>query len=283
MSLPSSAQPATVPVLPAATIMLVRDGAQGLEVCLLQRNLKSTWVGGLHLFPGGGVDLADGAPAVEPLCDGRTDLAASAALGIPTGGLAYWVAAVREAFEEAGLLLAETEDGSPLRFDDPVVAARFVEHRRAVDHGERRLVEIFAEERLRFALGELHYVAHWITPPGEPRRYDTRFFLAAAPAGQRPIHDDREVISAEWIRPQEALERHAAGTFFMLPPTVASLQSLDGTAQEALAAAGAMTHVPTISPRILIGENGTFSIVRAGDPGYDDAYTGDAPLERPRS
>jgi 8-oxo-dGTP pyrophosphatase MutT (NUDIX family) len=266
-----------VPVLPAATVMLVRDGSDGLEVCLLQRNLKSAWIGGLHLFPGGGVDPADGAESVEASCAGLTDAEASRRLHVTSGGLAFWVAAVREAFEEAGLLLARTADGEPLRLEDDEIVARFADHRRAVDQGTRRLVDICAEEHLRLDLAEMHYVAHWITPPGEARRYDTRFFLAAAPAGQQPIHDDREVISAEWIRPADALAQQGAGTFFMMPPTVACLRSIAETTdvREAVAAAAALDEIQTVAPRLLTDEGGQVTVVRPGDPGYEDAYTGD--------
>ena len=269
----------SVPIRPAATVMLVRDGEQGLEVCMLRRNLNSDFVGGAYVFPGGGVDPADGEPEVEPLCDGLTDAEASAMLKLPGNGLAFWIAAIRETFEEAGLLPARWADGSPLRFDDPVVAERFVEHRRGVDQRERRLVDVFVEEGLRFELGDMHYVSHWVTPAGAPRRYDTRFFLAAAPGGQKPVHDDREVIAARWIRPDDALEAHAAGTYSMLPPTVANVRSLSrsATVSDALAAAAALPEVPPMVPRVLNDEAGV-RIVMPGDPDYEKAYAGDESL-----
>jgi 8-oxo-dGTP pyrophosphatase MutT (NUDIX family) len=268
-----------VPIRPAATVMLVRDGAAGLEVCMLRRNLQSDFVGGAYVFPGGGVDPADGEPDVEPLCDGLTDAEASGRLGLPANGLAFWIAAIRETFEEAGLLPAQWADGSPLRFDDPVVAERFVTHRHGVDRRERRLVDIFVEEGLRFPLAEMHYVSHWVTPAGAPRRYDTRFFLAAAPGGQDPVHDDREVIAAHWIRPADALEAHAAGDYAMLPPTVANVRSLSraGTVAEALAAAVALPAVPSMIPRVLHDGDGP-RIVMPGDPHYDRAYSGEESL-----
>src|SRR5207244_1992042 len=125
----------------------------------------------------------------------------------------YWVAAIRESFEEAGVLLAYRLDGEVVRLDDPVVEARFREHRHAVDTGGRRLVDVCAAENLRLAVDGMHYFSHWITPEGAPRRYDTRFFVARAPAGQVPLHDDRETIANTWIGPEEALERHRRGDF----------------------------------------------------------------------
>lgn len=270
---------APVPVRAAATIMLVRDDDNGLEVCMLRRNLKSDFVGGAYVFPGGAVDPADGEADVASRCDGLADEAASRSLGLPRNGLAFWVAAVRETFEEAGLLLASREDGTPLRFDDPALVERFAIHRRAVDRGERRLVEICTEEHLRIHVGSMHYVGHWVTPAGAPRRYDTRFFLAAAPPGQRAVHDDREVISAQWISPSTALEQHAEGRFSMLPPTVANLRSLQryGSAAEAVAGSAAMTEVPAMIPRVLSDEDG-IRIVMPGDPDYESGYAGDDSL-----
>lgn len=270
---------AAVPIRPAATVMLIRDGLEGLEVCMLLRNLQSDFVGGAYVFPGGGVDPDDGEPEVEPLCDGLTDEEASAALNLPRNGLAFWVAAIRETFEEAGLLPARWADGTPLSFHEPEVAARFAEHRRAVDHRERRLIEVFLEEGLRFDLSCMHYVSHWVTPAGAPRRYDTRFFLAAAPEGQVPVHDDREVIATLWIRPADALARHAAGEYSMLPPTVANIRTLgrSETVAEALALAEQLPEVPAMIPRVLHDERGV-RIVMPGDPDYDRAYAGDESL-----
>lgn len=270
----------TVPVRAAATVMLVRDGDRGLEVCMLRRNLNSDFVGGAYVFPGGAVDPADGAPEVEARCDGRSDADASAALGLERGGLAFWIAAIRETFEEAGLLPAHWDDGRPLNLADPVIADRFAIHREAVDRGERRLVEVAEEEGLRFELAAMHYVSHWVTPAGSPRRYDTRFFLAAAPAGQHAIHDDREVIAARWMRPQEALDHHAAGEWAMLPPTTANLAWLaehDDVAS-ALASAAAIASVPMILPRVLTRLDGSATIVMPDDPDYGEGYAGETQL-----
>lgn len=279
--------PTAVPLLPAATVMLVRDGDApgpgGLEVCLLRRNLQSQFVGGAYVFPGGAVDPADGAPEVAALCDGRTEADAAGALGVETGALAFWVAAIREAFEECGLLPARwADDGAPLRFDDEGIVHRFAAYRQAVDAGERRLVDVFAEEGLRFDLGAMHYVAHWVTPAGAPRRYDTRFFLAAAPPAQQLAHDDREVIAAHWLRPDEALDRHASGDISMLPPTTESLRWLSGfsSAADALVAAASIGTVPRIEPRVLTALDGSVRIVLPSDPGYGEAYDGDSALPK---
>lgn len=268
-----------VPLRDAATVLIVRDGDDGLEVFMLRRNLRSDFVGGAYVFPGGAVDPADREADLQRWCRGRSDAEASTRLGVDHGGLAFWVAAIRESFEESGYLLAYGPDGELARLHDPAVADRFVEHRRAVDRGERSLVSVCEDEGLTLAVDTMWYFGHWITPEGAPRRYDTRFFLAAAPPEQTPVHDDREVIANLWIRPAEALARHAAGELAMLPPTVASLRALEpsATAVDALAAAAEVVDVPTVQPRVIMDEGGV-RIVMPGDPEWETGYRGDRSL-----
>jgi len=281
-----------VPVRDAATVMLVRDAAAGtlglddpggLEVFMLRRNLKSDFVGGAYVFPGGGVDDHDRHVDLDPVCQGRSDADASAQLGIDSGGLAFWVAAIRESFEEAGVLLAYDADGDMVRLDDPAVIARFAEHRRSVDSGERRLIEVCSDERLRLAVDTMHYFSHWITPEGPTRRYDTRFFVARAPDAQVPLHDDHEVIANLWVRPSEALARHRAGEFEMIFPTIRTLMSFErfSTADELLTAAASVGDVPAILPRIVVDEGGGLRILLPGDPGYDDLVSAGIPAGIP--
>jgi 8-oxo-dGTP pyrophosphatase MutT (NUDIX family) len=263
----------------AATVLLVRDGDDGLEVFMLRRNLRSEFVGGAYVFPGGAVDPSDRELDLERWCRGRSDADASARLGIARGGLAFWVAAIRESFEESGVLLAYGRSGELVRLDHPDVADRFVEHRRDVDEGKRTLVSVCEEEDLVLAVDTMWYFGHWITPEGAPRRYDTRFFLAAAPPAQTPLHDDRETIAHIWVRPVDALERHATGELPMLPPTIASLRALASspTAAEALAAAAETLDVGTVQPRV-VNDRGGLRIVMPGDPEFDGGYRGDRSL-----
>jgi len=268
-------EPGDIAVRDAATVMLVRDRpAGGLEVFMLRRNLNSDFVGGAYVFPGGAVDEADRHADLEAVCHGRSDDQASVLLDVERGGLAYWVAAIRECFEEAGVLLAYDPDGEVVSFKDPVVAERFNIHRKAVDTGEMRLLEVCEREHLRLAVDQIHYFSHWITPVGPPRRYDTRFFVCAAPPEQVPLHDDRETIANTWIGPQEALDRHAAGEFEIIFPTIKNLEAIARFDRSAdlLAAAAAIEEVPTILPRIAEAEDGHgVRILLPGDPGYDEA------------
>jgi len=233
--------PAEVPIRQAATVMLVRDGATGVEVCMLQRRLQSAFVAGMHVFPGGALDHEDADPRWNDRVQGLDDGLASERLGIDRGGLAYWIAAVRETIEECSLFPALRADGSMLRIDGPGEAVRFEQHRVALDAGETDLLAICEAEDLRLDVGGMHYFARWITPKGVSRRYDTRFFVAAAPEGQEAVHDGRETIASVWIRPIDALAGLAAEDLSMLPPTVACLRSLlpYASVHEILAAAEA--------------------------------------------
>jgi len=231
----------TVRIRPAATVLLVRDSESGLEVFMVRRNPRSVFGGGAFVFPGGAVDDADRRADLGPVCEGRTEEEASAILGVPDGGLAFWVAGIRECFEEAGFLLAYGPDGEIVRLGDVEVEERFAAHRADVDAGRRRLMEVCVEEGLRLAVDGLFYFSHWITPEGAPRRFDTRFFVAAAPGEQTPVHDARETIAHEWVRPADALERNRAGRFELMTPTLRSLEAVAGFERSAdlLAAAAA--------------------------------------------
>lgn len=242
-----------------------------MEVFMLRRNLQSEFVGGAYVFPGGAVDDDDRDPTVERVCVGRTDAEASKALEVDHGGLAYWLAAVRECFEEAGVLLARAEDGHYVSFGGEGVAARFELHRAAVDSGQRRLVDVCEEENLHLAVDAIFYWSHWITPLGPPRRYDTRFFVCAAPAEQVPLHDDREAIAHTWIRPADALDRHARGEFMMIFPTIKNLEAVARfpTASALLDAASLEGEIPAILPMLRAGPGGALEMVLPGDPDYD--------------
>ena len=218
----------------AATVMVVRDRDEALEVLLLRRHAELVFAAGAHVFPGGAVDDADRAPELVALSTGMPQP--------PGPGLAYAVAAIRECFEESGLLLATTTAGEPVDVDDPERAERLPLARKALEAGERTMVDVCGDEGLILATASLSYAGRWITPAPSPRRYDTRFFVAAAPeaiAAQVAGHDGRETIASEWVRPVDALERWGAGSIELIQPTVANLRALakHDTAAGALAAA----------------------------------------------
>lgn len=170
---------------------------------MLQRTHAAVFSPGAHVFPGGALDDAD---------RGHDD--------------PFRVAAIRESFEEAGLLLARHGNGEPLRLDDADLAERFALHRKAMIAGDRAFSDVCTEEQLTLACDELVPFGHWITPVGPPRRFDTRFFAARAPEHQEGMHDEVETIAGLWSRPSDVLADHRRGDIELILPTVRSLETL---------------------------------------------------------
>ena len=247
MSDQRSFDPTTVPVKPAATVMLIRDtSAGGVEVFMLRRTLAAVFGSGMYVFPGGKVEGADGDDIDR----------------------AHRLAAIRECFEEAGVLLATAAaTGEHIADGHPALA-----HRDAIHDGTAELLALCAEHDLVPTIEELAWVSHWITPVGEPRRFDTRFSLAPAPPEQTSVHDDNETIASFWTRPAEALERQAAGELTMMPPTIKNLQFLAGFASvaEAMAHAATMPPPDCILPKVVVRDGQIRGVLLPGEPGYDD-------------
>ena len=184
------------PIRPAATVMILRDAAPSFEVFMLRRTNRAVFAGGMYVFPGGRVDAADHGDDYASACvdPGAGQALQQQALGERWRG--FWVAGIRECFEEAGLLLAYRKDGSLLDFADPEEHARIDAYRTPLHAGELTLLEICQRENLRLALDHIHFVTRVVTPPGRPRRFDTRFFMAEAPAGQTGRHDGHETVDS---------------------------------------------------------------------------------------
>ena len=258
---------------PAATVMLIRDIENGeFEVFMLQRTLNAAFAGGMYVFPGGRVDELDGIEELEQLCDGLDDKHASGLLQIPSGGLAYWVAAIRECFEEAGVLLARNSQTKQLvAFDEPAIIQRFDEARLKIHDSSLSVIDLCLSENLSLVTESIHYVSHWITPVGEARRFDTRFFVARAPESQEPLHDSQETIASLWVRPQDALDKLARGDLAMFPPTSENLKFLANfkTTAEVLAAAKKVSNPVAILPRLRTNSDGkVIGVLMPNDPDY---------------
>lgn len=259
--------PAQVPVRQAATVMLVADRPD-LQVFVMERNANIVFGGGMWVFPGGSVDETDNADRFQHISMGRSDTDASRLMDLPKGGLAYYVAAIREAFEEAGVLLARSRQSlAPVDLKDPKTAARFSTHRDHVNEGERDFIEIVEEEDLILDAGEMHYVARWITPVGPPRRFDARFFVAKMPDRQVPMHDDSELVHSRWLAPAEILRRFDNGDMTLMSPTLRMVRSLARftSAAEVIESASQNPH----DERARV--NAQREIVLPGDPGYESA------------
>jgi 8-oxo-dGTP pyrophosphatase MutT (NUDIX family) len=213
--------------------------------------VQSGFVPGAWVFPGGRVDAADSGPALHERIRGLPSP--------PVPGTAYWTAALRELFEETGVLLARTGDGE---WAPDASSSRSVEGcRRALMDHSSTLVEVLDPGRHPRRRGTVH-AAHWITPVVEPRRYDTHFFVAALPEGRAATHDPREMTEAAWLTPAAALARFEQGTLPMVFPTVKTLQLLRDydSVDHALAALRHRT-VPPILPRLVRTPGGVGIVV----------------------
>lgn len=237
---------------------------------MVRRRLKSDFVGGAYVFPGGGLDPEDAAPTLLQRLEGATAEHWSARLGLPAARAgAHVLAAVRETFEEAGILLAAVPGGgSPLSHGP---ASYWREQRQALLAGTLTWADLVAGNNLVFPAQQIAYFAHWITPVGVPKRFSTRFFVVAAPPDQEPLADDREVEAGVWITPQEALEAKRAGSMTIVLPTQRALEAIAAYSKaEAVVAAYRDAPVETILPRIVLREGRAVSLF-PGDPGYIEA------------
>lgn len=218
----------SAPPLPAATVVLLRDGESGPEAFLTRRLDTMRFAPGCHVFPGGRVDELDASPGILARLDGLTAEEAARTLGdpipAPLVASAFWVAGIRELFEEAGVLLA-LRGGAPW-LPGPADRSALAELRGEIHARRGHFLQVLDRFGLELDGGGLRYFDHWVTPEREPRRFNTRFFLARLPRGQEPDHYAGEASASGWYHPWAAVEGWRQGEMPMFPPTVATLLRL---------------------------------------------------------
>lgn len=247
-----------VPVRDAATVMVVRDAPE-LEVLLVQRAGQLAFAASAWVFPGGRVDRAD-ADDAERVGVNLTDAAASATLEVESGGLAWWFAAIRETLEEVGMLL-----GTP-----SIDVAMLPDLRAALDVDADAFTDLLVEHSITLDLGTLHEVARFITPVGPARRFDTRFFLAAAPAEQQAHPDESEITAYRWVKPADAMAEWRAGEMTMMAVTHRMLACLDRF-PTAVAALRRAAEQPEAARLRVDDPEGEYIVHLPSDPGYEHA------------
>ena len=240
---------------------MVRAGADAPEVFMVRRNASSSFASA-YAFPGGVLDEADS--KVDGYCGALTDPAANTRLGLPAGGLAYYSAAIRELFEEAGVLMADCTG-----LDEDLAAIRD-----GLIDGSVDWATFVAEHGLTLHCSELHYFSHWVTPPGRPKRYSTRFFLAQIPEGQVANHCGVELTESQWVAPSDMLAAGRRADVKLHFPTVKTLESLarHHTLGEMLDWASSCVEwgVTSMIP-LIIKRHGRDEIVLPGDKDYPGA------------
>jgi 8-oxo-dGTP pyrophosphatase MutT (NUDIX family) len=268
----------------AATVIIVRnrDGEQ-YELFLMRRHSNQSFMGGAFVFPGGRLDEADCEPDLGPLLEGLANGLAGRLLmepGLPENrARGLFVAALRETFEETGVILARDAAGTLLDLARDGTADRYRAHRRDLQEGRTTFPAIARREGIRLAVDRLVPYARWITPDIESKRFDTRFFLARLPGGQAPVHDNRELTESRWIAPGEALRLHAEKAILLMPPTLKTMEELNRfrTADELFATARSREIRPILPQPFSV--NGAFGVLLPHDPQY--AIPGCRQPERP--
>jgi 8-oxo-dGTP pyrophosphatase MutT (NUDIX family) len=263
---------------PAATVVVLRDGPAGPEVFMVRRHEGTAFMGGAHVFPGGRVDAADG-DAGDSWCDG-IDHATRQLDGLqPAEALAYHVAAARELFEEAGVLLARDPGGAFVSLAATADHERLKLDRVRVHEAQTTLRAVIEREGARLALDALVAFAHWVTPPVDTRQFDTRFFMTRVPPHQTPAHDDTETTHSLWVRPADALAQSVKNEMVLPPPTWTTLRELEPfeSVDDALAWARRRTVVRRMPKAI--EQDGHRMLLLPGDPLHPDPAGDDPPLE----
>ena len=256
---------------PAATVLLVRDCGDELEVLMVKRSKRPPF-GNLYVFPGGKIDESDKDLNITNFCNGLNDEQASIKLGVNEGGLSYWVACVRECFEEVGILLAKKNNGQELDLNG-ADKHKFDNYRRMLLENKISLFEICKKENLSLNLNNIEPFSHWITPEIEIKRFDTRFFIAYIPAKQTERHDGNELTDSVWISPKKALDKSLSGEMPMIMPTIRNLQQCleFDSAQKLLEFQSKLTNddIPSILPKFFKNE-GKWVGLLPGDEDYDN-------------
>jgi 8-oxo-dGTP pyrophosphatase MutT (NUDIX family) len=272
-----------MPVIPkkASTVILLKENKRrGFDVFLLKRHEKSSFMGGNYVYPGGRVDQNDGSIELRSLSKGVTLEEARKHFGetcSPEESLAHWIAAIRELFEEAGVLLAYHRKGNLFQPGNREEREKFLHYRGLLQEGNLSISEMAEKENLLFALDRLHYYAHWITPEARPERFDTRFFLARYPSGQEASHDRKETTAGIWLTPRKALEENLKGDVILSPPTLKTLEDLSRFKNiDEMLNSQRKEDIRPILP-ILTRVSDTILIIFPWDPEYDVFQKGEIP------
>ena len=256
---------------PAATVLVLRDFKNEMEVLMVKRSKKPPF-GNLYVFPGGKIDDDDHLKDLENYSDVLDDKNASELLGLDNGGLSYWIACIRECFEEVGILLATRRSGEKLNLEDDE-KSKFDSYRKKLVNNEINLLDICVKEDLLLSTANIAPLSHWITPNIESRRFDTRFFIAYLPEKQIVQHDGLELTQSLWINPNKAVEMAFKGEMQMIMPTIKNLQSCSEfeVAKDMLDNQKRLTNkdIPPILPKFF-KENGNWVGLLPGDDGYED-------------
>ena len=264
--------------LDSATVILTRESSQGqFKVFLMRRHRDQDFMGGAFVFPGGKLEEADCDLDLVPHTRGFTGAEAQRCLQAPDlpeeKALGLFFAALRETFEESGILLAYDASGQIIDLAEGETAGRFAGYRLQIHDHRISLRELAEQEHLTFAPDLLTPYSHWITPEIESKRFSTRFFLARQPPEQIPFHDTIEMTKSQWLTPSTAMEQQKEGQILLMPPTLKTLEELNEfDSLDDLFQAARFREIRTILPEAFMTDDG-FGVRLPHDPEYKiEAY-----------
>lgn len=256
----------------ASTVIVLKETPpERFEVFLLKRHEKSAFMGSNFVYPGGVVDKHDSDPEILSFCKGIPSDESQKEL------LPFMVAGVRELFEESGLLLAYDMNGLPFTVCDEAANKRIHQYRNLLNKRKITLKEILKKEELFLALDQLYHYAHWITPEARPMRFDTHFFIAPYPEGQKASADETETTEGAWMAPEQALEENLAANLVLSPPTLKTLEDLSRfrTIKEVISFSKTSNKPPILS--LLLSISNDWFLIFPWDPEYDTLSRGEIP------
>ena len=271
---------ATTPHRATTVILLRKKNPEEFEVYLLKRHEKSSFMAGNYVYPGGRIDPSDHSLEICPHTRGISpeDCRRTLAAGLsPEESLACWTSAIRELFEEAGVILGCHRDERLLSLSDSKEKSRYDRYREEVQQGSMTLCEVAKKEQILIALDRLHYYARWITPEARPQRFDTYFFIARHPDGQEATPDQKETTAGVWMPPRQALAENLTGEIALSPPTLRTIEDLSAyrTIEEVFRSLENRTIHPILP--VLTRASDETMILFPWDPEYERFRAGDIP------
>ena len=266
----------TTLIKPASTIVLLREAAGAPEIYMVKRAAQAAFFGGAYVFPGGKVDKTDSAPEMLARVRGVTPETAARMQAEATVSAALCVAALRETFEEANILLAVERDGSPLNLQDEARRASLSAARKKLIGGDAgAFLALLSELDLYLEAAQIVFFARWVTPEAEPRRFEASFFLAQTPDDQVAAHDEAETTEGLWLSAAQILQKHKEGEIFLAPPTFRTLENFARfTSVQSLLAHHQNNPAPIVRPYLRFGDDSEVQLLLDHDPEHPSPSSG---------
>ena len=266
---------APTPIKPASTIVLLREAEGAPEIYMVKRSSQAAFFGGAYVFPGGKLDKTDSAPELLARVRGVTPEVAARMQAEATESAALCVAALRETFEEANILLAVARDGEPFALREAQRASLSAARQKLIAGDAGAFLSLLCEHDLYLDAARLTFCARWVTPEAEPRRFEASFFLAQTPGDQVAAHDEAETTAGLWLSAPQILARHQEGEIFLAPPTFRTLENFARfSSLRALVEHHQRQPAPIVRPHLRFGDDSEMQLLLDHDPEHPSPSRG---------